>query len=156
MDLESCIYNYDLNGSDGTIVGDNTIDSLTVGGVEYITGSPIVLGAPNVIVIGAYNYTTNFVDAINALDIPNFIAEYPSEADLAAVDGISEDTYSPRPQNSFRLTHEVGVDFLITISDHQTNPQPQIYIVGDSIVSLNGLDQNTYPWFFLKIGCVAG
>ena len=64
----------------GVTAAQNSITSLIIDGVEYVT-TPVSLNT-NLIAVGTLEYNTAFADAINSLGVPNFYADYPSEAQL--------------------------------------------------------------------------
>lgn len=156
MDLESCIYNYDFNVGDIAARSDNLLTNVVINSVEYIT-TPISLGPPNVISIGPYMYNTNFVDALNDLNIENFIAEYPSEGDMDLVAALPPGgVYAPNAVNCFRLTTEVGSTFTIKVAEQLYNGD---FTITDSTINCGGpfcLPYPDAPWLFLKIGCETG
>jgi hypothetical protein len=77
---QTCTYFTDFGNtiSSGTC-GNIVISSFIYDGVELIT-TPVPLGPPNLITIGAEDYNTAFADAINSIGSPYFTAEYPTEA----------------------------------------------------------------------------
>lgn len=154
--LESCIYCDDTNSSD---VGPNTryILSLVVENVEYV---PTPMGIDTqYILIGSVLWNTGLVDAINSLDIPNFFAEYPSEADMNLIDALDEDGVGePKPKNTIRITNEVGKTFELVVSANNVLSDGDFMItesqffIRQSGAWLEIEDGDFYP--FTRKGCV--
>lgn len=146
----SCVYNDSNNFVNDT----KYIDSLIVDGVQYVP-SPLEL-TPNFISIGAFNWDTSLVDAINDLAIPSFFAEYPSEEDMQVL----VDALHNRPTNSLRITMPSDHTFellLSTVADVgesrlTENSSESVYLAGNWI--FNG---DNFPFYlFNKFGCEAG
>ena len=108
----SCVYNDDLNNYHGEEVGDVMLQSLIVNGIEYVPTPQILTN--NLIAIGAYTWDTRLADFINSLDIPNFYAEYPTEADMIAIDNMDfPGNQDPKPRNCIRLVMEPDTEFTL-------------------------------------------
>jgi hypothetical protein len=87
-DFQTCSYFHDFGYTISSATSGNiVISSFIYDGVEYVS-TPVPLGPPNVITIGAEDYNTSFADAINSIGIPSFAAEYPSEAQIISAQAV--------------------------------------------------------------------
>jgi len=81
-DTRTCSYFHDFGNTISVGSSPNIeITSFILDGTEYVT-TPVVLGAPNLVAVGGETYNTAFADLINSIGVPNFEAEYPTEAQL--------------------------------------------------------------------------
>lgn len=121
IEMVSCLYNNDLSVLSGLL----RVNSFIVNGVEYQPFDDQLGGANNNIMIGPYSYNAGWVDAMNARfveseefpTVPNIVFEYPSEADLAAVEAIPgmnpPSLTGPHTGNCFRMTLPAGSTFTL-------------------------------------------
>jgi hypothetical protein len=113
VELVSCLFNIDSN----FVVRESGwhIDSAVFDGIQYASEVDVP-NTGNVVVIGGYNYNTDFVDYMNTLGIPNVVFEYPTEEDmdlLESLDNPGSPGGYPHPWNSFRMTRPAGMTFTI-------------------------------------------
>lgn len=114
-DLRECTFAHDFGYTISVPTSDTfRILSFFVDTTQYVS-SPVFMDPPNIINIGGEQYNTAFADTINSIGVPNFLASYPTLAQIQSAQATA--SRIDLRNNIVRLQWPTCLSFQIIVED---------------------------------------